>query len=231
MKRRNIFNGLAVLGAITVGTTTSFGSEEFENLMPLQIMMGAMYEDTWVLSDLLGPQSTPFLMHFDLAPGNISYSIAPGTEIGGASVGLSAWLTQVDDSTWIGESDLDLMRATRSRTYDATMRKEDDKTWTFTLKSKSKDDPSDELLRDWTLKSVPHKPNEWTSTHSTGATDYVEKHLLNRVSWTITYPDKASVSGGIAATGVTSGDAVCVIPAPATLAMLGLALIAVPRRR
>ncbi|MCL4221711.1 MAG: PEP-CTERM sorting domain-containing protein [Phycisphaerales bacterium] len=227
----NSAKSLVVLSAITLGANVSLGDDEFENLIPLQIMMGAMYEDTWALSNLLGPQDARFFMPFNLSPGNISYSIAAGTVIGDACVGLNGWMNQVDEFTWIGGSALDVMRATRTRTYDATMRREDDGTWTFTLKSQSADDPDDELLHGWTLTPVKGKPGAWTSTHSTGATDNVLRHVLNRVTWEITFPQTASVSGSIAATGATSGDAACVIPAPSTLAILGLALIASRRRR
>lgn len=231
MKRKNVSTSLVVLSTLTLGATASFGDQEFENLIPLQVMMGAMYEDTWVLSNLLGSPNAHYVMPFDLSPGNISYSIAPGTEIGGATVGLNAWLTQVDESSWIGGSTLDLMRAESSRSYDVNMRQEDDGTWTFILRSTSTDDPDDQYLSGWTLTPVEGAPSEWRSTHSSGATDYVTKHVLNRATWTITYPKKASASGSIAATGATSGDAFCVIPAPSTLAMVGLALIASRRRR
>lgn len=232
MKRNTRSGRLALLSAIAIGAPASFGAEAFENLIPLQIMMGAMYEETWTLAHLLGWDNTHFAMPFTLSPGNISYSIEPGTIIGGVSVSLNGWLTQTDEGTWIGGSELDMMRARKTKEYLATWHREGD-LYRFEIDTKLTDDadPDPDYLHSWTLTKKDGTRDEYTSTHSTGATDMVAHRGWNKVYWEVTFPNQSSVSGTTTPRGSCTAVADAVIPAPPTLAILGLALIASRRRR
>lgn len=228
--KRNIASVSLAVAATCAPSMASEWSEVRDTVIPLQVMMGAMFEDAWRLSMLLGYDNSPFGVTVEASTGNFNYSIAPGTMIGGHAVDLTGTLTRISDTFWSGVTEFSIGRGTSTGLYIVEKVREQGNQVDFRLVGTLSGTPlPPEYLRDWTM--------DWqdglgTSQHNpSGATDVIRPKQGGGYQMRVTRRDTASIGGAFYTDLPSTGEFTWVIPAPSTLAILGLALIASRRRR
>ncbi len=206
-----------------------------EDVLPLNSMMGTVYRDFALMHEIFGPLDTtivPLTIAFDVDL--IDYTTPPNLVIAGQSVSLSGQINRVDGNTWVGFSGIVTPSEVLASSHTVTITENGEGLYSFELAGETTTNGIVEsFLEEWSLEWSPGGGFA-VSTHSTGATDRVTlRNVDGRITyeWRITNPGIAQVSGTYDATaGIISG-ATGRIPAPASLALLGLAALVAPRRR
>jgi hypothetical protein len=206
-----------------------------DDVLPLNSMMGTVYRDFALMHEIFGPLESaivPLTITFDMDL--IDYATPPNLVIAGQGVSLSGQINRVDESTWFGFSGIVTPTEVLASSHTVTITENGEGLYSFELAGETTTNGIVEsFLEGWTLEWSPGGGFA-VSTHSSGATDRVTlRNVDGRITyeWRITNPGTAQVSGTYDATTGTISGATGRIPAPASLALLGLAALAVPRRR
>ncbi len=234
MKRLIALAGLAV-AATTVQSMAAEWSEVRETVVPLQFLMTSMLDDVNDLRVLFGDRTNPLELLFDLDVGNLSYELPVGTMIDGSSVSLSGSLTQVDGTTWVGSSELSLMRSTYGKTFEARVVRDTGNGRDVEFEIVRRGSLSGDLLRHWQVDWFEGK-STGTSRHydangALNATDNLTRLDNGNYVWRVQEKGKVSIYGTLTSDLPTSGSASFIIPTPSSVALLGLGAIMCVRRR
>ena len=210
-------------------------SDVRDDVLPLQVMMGAAYEDFAVMHEIFGPMWTSIPTDIDMNGGGlIVYSIPPDTMLAGQTVSLSGQLERLDGSTWTGFSGVISPSAVITSSHTVSITENGEGVYSFELVGeRTTNGIAESFLEGWTLEWSPGGGFA-VSTHTSGALDRVTLRNVDghiTYDWRITKISTAEVSGIYDATTGSFVRASGRIPAPATLAALGRTILIAPRRR
>jgi hypothetical protein len=228
---------LSALAGLSLSAAAATWDEVRGSVLPIEIMMGSLYEDLSTVSDLLGPMPDRPSVQYTVGPDSTSYSFAPGTTIGGAPFTLSASLTRVDETTWTGSSlftgfAVEVANTTTFTIDEAGRGEADARVGVHRVRRTG--DQNREYLSEWTLEWSGPTGGFAVSTHTNGARDRVR--LVNIGGevwweWDFRKPGVAGAAGQTSSLLPASGVAGTFVPNGGTLALIGVGAATLTRRR